>query len=119
MPEKRTYIDYVSDIKNELDKITLFIKDLSYEDFIKDEKTVYAVIRCFEIIGEAVKNLPDELKNQYPDIPWKRIAGMRDKLIHFYFGVNYDIIWQVIKDRLPDLREKIQAIIRELEETEI
>jgi uncharacterized protein with HEPN domain len=114
MPEKRTYIDYVTDIKNELGKIEAFTHRFSYEDFIKDEKTVYAVIRCFEIIGEAVKKLPEEIKKQHPDIPWKRIAGMRDKLIHGYFGVDYPTLWQTVKKRCPEIKPKIEHILKTL-----
>jgi uncharacterized protein with HEPN domain len=114
MPEKRTYIDYVTDIRDELDKITSFTGTLAYEDFIKDEKTVYAVIRCFEIIGEAVKKLPEEIKRQYPEIPWKRIAGMRDKLIHGYFGVDYPTLWQTIQKRCPEIRPVIEKVLKNL-----
>ena len=86
MPKGKIYVDYVKDILNEIDKINRFIKGLTYSKFVKDEKTVYAVIRCFEIMGEAAKNIPVNLRNKYPLVPWKRISGMRDKLIHEYFG---------------------------------
>ncbi len=114
MPEKRSYIDYVTDIRDQLDKINTFTRNLSYEDFIKDEKTVYAVIRCFEVIGEAVKRLPDKIKKEYPEIPWKRIAGMRDKLIHGYFGVDYQTLWQTIHKRCPEIRPTIEKILKNL-----
>lgn len=99
MPKERTYIDNVRDITSELKRVEDFTKDLSYAEFIKDEKTVYAVIRCFEIMGEAAKNIPPEIKAKYSRIPWKRIAGMRDKLIHEYFGVDYETLWQTVKKK--------------------
>jgi uncharacterized protein with HEPN domain len=110
MSKKRTYIDYFRDVVEQIEKIEIFIKDLSYDDFIKDERTVYAVIRCFEVVGEAVKNIPKELKNKYPEIPWKRISGMRDKLIHEYFGVDYQTLWETIKKRIPEIKPLLKKI---------
>jgi len=112
-------LPYLRHILHQIDLLLENTNDVTYEDFMSDEFFRNGCIRGLEVIGEAVKNLSSDLRKNHKDVDWKRIAGMRDKLIHFYFGVNYDIIWQVIKDRLPDLREKIQAIIRELEETEI
>jgi len=115
MPKEKIYIDYIRDILNEVNKVNSFIKGLSYEKFVKEEKTVYAVIRCFEIMGEAAKNIPARMRNKYPLVPWKRISGMRDKLIHEYFGVDYDILWQTIKRRLPEVKPYIEKILKELE----
>ena len=70
------------------------------------------LLRCFEIIGEAVKRLPESIKKEYPDIPWKRIAGMRDKLIHGYFGVDYPTLWQTVQKRCPETKPKIEHILR-------
>ncbi|MBL7092901.1 DUF86 domain-containing protein [candidate division KSB1 bacterium] len=89
---------YLNDILSSIDKIFEFIQGFDFEDFVDDDKTSSAVIRKLEIIGEAVKNVPDEIKNQYPDIKWREIARMRDKLIHWYFGTDYDIVWKVLKD---------------------
>ncbi len=75
------------------------------------------MVRNFEIIGEAVKNISKTLKGKHKDIPWREIAGMRDKVIHFYFGVNWDIVWRTTKESLPGLKEKIQGILKAMEET--
>jgi len=82
---KRLYLDFIKDINDEIQNIEEFAGSLSYEDFIRDKKTLRAVIKCFEIMGEAVKNIPTEIREKYPDMPWKDMAGMRDKLVHEYF----------------------------------
>ncbi|MBI5427919.1 MAG: DUF86 domain-containing protein [Nitrospinae bacterium] len=82
--------------------------------FLGDTKTQDAVVRNLEIIGEAVKNMSSSLKSKYPDIPWKRMAGMRDKMIHDYFGVNLDIVWDVVERDIPVLKRGIEAILKTL-----
>ena len=89
----RTIALYVKDIIQNMVDAEEFIQGLSYETFISDKKSFNAVIRSIEVIGEAVKSIPDSVRNRYPDIPWKEMAGMRDKLIHFYFGVDREAIW--------------------------
>lgn len=81
--------------------------------FIDDNKTQDAVVRNLEIIGEAVKKLSDKLKSQHPDIPWKNIAGMRDKLIHEYFGVNLHLVWDVVEKELPKFLKELSKILNE------
>lgn len=87
---------------------------MEYEEFLKEIKTQDVVLRNLEIINEAVKNLSQWLKKQYSDIEWVTIAGMRDKIIHLYFGVNWDIFGAVIKDKLPTLKKKIEEILTEI-----
>ncbi len=108
--------DYITDITLEISRIREFTEGMEFEDFANDTKTVYAVIRSFEIIGEAVKNLSSEIRDKYSDVPWKRIAGMRDKLIHEYFGVSVKILWETIRNRVPELDEKLSLLKKDLED---
>ena len=112
---KRTYKDYLIDISESIIKISEFIQGMDYHDFINDIKTVYAVIRALEIIGEATKNIPDSIRDKYPGLPWKSMAGMRDKLIHAYFGVRLELIWNTASELLPQLKAEFQQILTDLE----
>ncbi len=113
---KRTYIDYALDILSSIQEIEEFIKGMDFEEFVKDRKTVNAVIRSLEVMGEATKKIPIEIRNKYPEIPWKYIAGMRDKLIHEYHGVDLEIVWGVIENEIPPLKPKFEKILEELKE---
>ena len=88
---------------------------MGFDEFTKDDKTVSAVIRKLEIIGEATKHLPAELRRKYPDLPWSSMAKLRDRLIHGYFVVDHEIVWNVIKKELPLLKPKLEKILKELE----
>ncbi|MCD4796651.1 MAG: DUF86 domain-containing protein [Candidatus Cloacimonetes bacterium] len=107
----RDYKLFLEDILDSIKKIKKYVTNLSLEDFTNDEKTVDAVIRNFEIIGEASKNIPDEIQKKYNDIPWREMNGMRNILIHDYFGVDYNVIYKTVKEFLPDLKKKIQEIL--------
>jgi uncharacterized protein with HEPN domain len=98
---ERTDRDFVSDIQEAIRRIGDYTSGMTYEAFLADTKTQDAVIRNLEIIGEAAKNLSEELRVERADIPWKGMTGIRDKLIHHYFGVNLDIVWQVVTSELP------------------
>ena len=111
---KREIVDYIQDIISAMDKGLNFIKGMKCDDFIHDDKTIYAVIRTIEIIGEAVKNIPEDVKKEYPLIPWRNIAGMRDKLIHGYFGVNIERVWKTIKEEIPPLKPLFEEMRRDL-----
>lgn len=107
---KRQDFELLCDIKEAVQRISTYIGELSYDEFIKDKKTQDAVVRSLEIIGEAAKNLSVELKKKRRDIPWRELAGLRDRLIHQYFGVNFDIVWRIIKQELPELARQIEKI---------
>jgi uncharacterized protein with HEPN domain len=115
MKMKRDYKLYIKDILNSVLKTEEFIGDMSYRDFIEDDKTSSAVVRKLEIIGEASKNIPKEIRMKYKEVPWSDMAKMRDKITHFYFGVDYEIVWKVIKERLPTLKQQIQKLLKEVE----
>ncbi len=109
--KRRDSAIFLEDILENIELIEKFTKNVTKETFRTDTKTQYSVIRGIEIIGEAAKNLPGNLTGKYPDIPWKDITGMRDKLIHAYFGVDFERVWDVVKDDLPDLKMKIKKIL--------
>lgn len=106
---------YLSDILESLNLIEQFVEGMELEDFKNDVKTSDAVIKRFENIGEATKQIPEEIKAGYPEIPWKEMAGMRDKLIHFYFGVKHELVWTAIKSRIPAIKPLIKKMIDELQ----
>ena len=102
---------YLDDILDAVEKIDKYTEGMTSEEAENDGKTFDAVIRNFEIIGEAAKNIPPDVRLKYPDVPWKEMAGMRDKLAHEYFGVRFDVVWRTIKDRLPDIKQQVKAIL--------
>lgn len=103
---------FLAHILDSIDFVFEYAKNLSADDFQRSTEKQDAVMRRIEIIGEAVKNLPDDFKAQHPEIPWKQIAGTRDNLIHEYFGVDPRTVWSIITDDLPKLREQINDLLR-------
>jgi uncharacterized protein with HEPN domain len=112
---KREIGDFIADIVDAMDKALKFTEGMSYEEFVRDEKTLFAVVRALEIIGEAVKNIPEDVRKRYPEIPWKGMAGMRDKVIHAYFGVDTKVVWDTVKRRIPELKPLFEKMLNELE----
>lgn len=96
-----------------MDKAEILLGGVSFEDFAADFRINYAVVRALEIIGEATKRLPDELRSAYPVIPWKGMAGMRDRIIHGYDNVDMQIVWDVVKQDIPRYKPVFQQIIRD------
>lgn len=106
---------YLRDIQEAIVKIENFTKNMSYSEFCRDEKTIDAVVRNIEVIGEAASHLPSDLRLKYPSVPWKQIVGTRAKVIHEYFGVDLEIIWKTIKEDLLVLNDQV---IKMLEHSE-
>ena len=113
--KKRNSIFFLKDIENSINKIINYTQNMDFKTFEKDQKTIDAVERNFKIIGEAVKNLPAKIKNENAAVPFRQVAGMRDKLIHDYFGVDYEIVYKTIKDKLPEFKIQIENIIKKYE----
>lgn len=112
MSKKRKDMDFLGDIKEAVNRIASYTQGLTYKKFLLDKKTQDAVIRNFEIIGEAAKNISRDLRAKHPEIQWKKISGLRDKLIHFYFGIDYKIVWNIAKKELPKLSKQIENILK-------
>lgn len=115
---KRDIRDYLNDILIHIDLAEEFVKGITFDEFRGDDKTILALTRALEIIGEATKQIPLPIREQYPDVVWKDIIGMRDKIAHVYFGIDLDIVWGTTHENLPVLRPIIQAILEEVQATE-
>lgn len=113
----RPYTLYLEDILTAINKITEYIEDYNFKKFKQDYKTVDAVIRNFEIIGEAAKNIPDKIKTKYPDVPWTEMYLLRNRISHEYFGIDYEIIWDLAVNYLPENKKQIEGILRETDES--
>lgn len=108
-------IIFINHISENITNIYSFVKDIKKSDFLENEEKQYAVIRALEIIGEAVKNISQEIKSKYPQVQWKAIAGTRDKIIHSYFDVNLNIVWAIIHEDLGIFKKQIQDIKKDIE----
>jgi uncharacterized protein with HEPN domain len=110
----RDYTLYLKDILESMEAIEKFVEGIEFDSFQRSDMISSAVIRKFEIIGEATKNIPETIRNKYAEIPWKEMAGMRDRLIHLYFGIKYNLVWRTIKDVIPQVKPIIRKIIEDI-----
>jgi len=102
---------YIQHILDEIEYLRSIRDTITFEELTTDRTMEHAITRSLEIIGEASKNVPDIVKGESPHIPWKFMAGLRDKIIHGYFSINYDIVWDVIQHKLPELEPQIRALL--------
>lgn len=107
----RDYRLYLDDIQSSVDKILHYTQGLRFEEFVEDNKTFDAVVLNLQIIGEAAKNVPDSVKGKYPEVDWRRIAGLRDVIAHGYFGLNEHVLWDLVQNRVPELSQQIRSIL--------
>jgi len=113
---KRDWRLFIYDILDCIERIENYILNIDYDEFMKDEKTKDAVVRNLEIIGEAGSKIPKDIQAKYNEIPWLQIIGLRHRLIHGYFVVDYDIVWQIIKTDIPDLKRKLKDMLEKEED---
>lgn len=113
---KRYSEDYLKDIEEAIRLALEFTQDIDFESFCQDTKTIFAVTRAIQIVGEAVKKIPDNIRQQYPQIPWKDVAKMRDKVTHQYFAVKLDVVWDTVQQDFPLLQTFIVDILENFSE---
>jgi len=113
MGRERVYLDYIRDMLESAEKALKFVSGMGFDEFKSDEKTQFAVVRALEIIGEGAKKIPKDLQGRYPEIPWREIAGTRDKLIHEYIGVNLMVVWRTLHEDLPPLIKHLEAMLQD------
>ena len=113
MKRNRVYQDYLRDILDSIRDVREFIKGMKYSEFVLDKKTNYAAVKALEIIGEATKNIPASLRRKYPEVPWSKMAGIRNRLVHEYFGIDYRIVWQTITQDIPPIEPALMEMLKE------
>lgn len=116
MTHNRTYQDFFRDILATTSKALEFVSDTTLKEFLEDVEKQFAVIRALEIIGEAARNIPPEIQSQYPHLPWREMIGMRNVVIHNYFGVDETVIWRTVQEDLPPLQREVAQIVAKFEE---
>lgn len=114
----RSHVDYISDIRDAMENARSFVAGMAFSDFVDDARTVMAVERAIIVIGEASRNVPDEVRQRFPDIPWADMVGMRNLVAHVYFRVNRETVWKTVTAVIPELLPSISRCLEELEADE-
>lgn len=114
----RVYLDYLQDMLDNARRAAQFVEGMSYTEFAKDDKTVYAVIRAVKVVGEAAVSVPEDVRLKYPAIPWRDVKGVRNKLVHQYFGINLEVVWQTVQEDLPMLIPLLENILKQEDQQE-
>jgi len=115
MTSGRAYADYLHDILDHAEKAQQFTTSVDFDAFCANEEKTMAVVRALEVVGEAAKHVPEPVRQRYPEVPWRNIVGMRDVLIHHYFGVDLEVVWKTVHRDLPALRTAVRRILADLE----
>ena len=110
---KRSHEDYLKDMLDNAEKALDFVSGMDYDEFFEDEKTSYAVIRALEIIGEAARMIPENVREMNPELPWREVTAMRNKLMHEYFGANMKVVWRTVQDDLPAIIPILRKMLKE------
>ncbi len=116
---KRDWRLFIEDMLESIDLIERYVAQLNFDKFKEDQKTIDAVVRNFEVIGEASKLIPDDIKKEYSDVDWLAILGLRNRIAHEYFGISLSIIWKIIKDELPHLKNQLKSILLKNTKTDL
>ncbi len=119
MSSRRTYNDYLNDILDYATKAEEFVRDVRFFDFQRNEEKIFAVVRALEVIGEAARQIPKSLRDKYPEVPWIKAVGMRDKVIHEYFGVDDEIVWRTVHEDLPTLKETVRRMLIDITDKDL
>ena len=113
--KKRDYGSYLEDIIEHMNYAEEFIRDMTFDEFKSDKKTVLSVTKCIEVVGEATKHIPDQIRERYPEIPWRDTAGIRDRLVHGYFKVDLSIVWTTVTIEFPELRSMLENVLADMD----
>ena len=112
----RNVLLFIQDIIDYIERVEDYVDGYYINSFIEDSKTCDSVLRCLEVIGEAAKNIPNEVRVKYPTVPWREMAGMRDKVIHGYFVVDFEMVWLVVKEDLPQIKPIIKQLLFDIQD---
>ena len=110
---RRHWRQFVQDILESIRKVHTYLGNMTYDEFLADGKTQDAVMRNLEVIGEAARHIPEEIRRRYEDVPWAQIVGLRNRLVHGYFVIDPEVIWQICRQDLPLLRTRMEEILKE------